>query len=105
MQMQSVETRAGTAICAAPSRMASSQVVALFEVALDVFDGDGGVVDEDADGEGETAEGHDVDGLAEQAEHDDGGEDGERDGDGDDDRAAPAAEEQQDHQAGEARRR
>ncbi len=58
------------------------QRVALFEVALDVLDGDGGVVDEDADGESETAEGHDVDGLAEQAEHDDGGEDRERDGDG-----------------------
>ena len=101
MQMQSVETSAGTAICAAPSRMASCEVVALFEVALDVFDGDGGVVDEDADGEREAAEGHDVDGLADEAEHDDRGENRERNGDGDDDGGAPAAEEEQDHQAGE----
>ena len=77
------------------------QAVTLFEVAFDVFDGDGGVVDEDADGESQTAEGHDVDGLAEQAEDDDGGEDRERNRDGDDDRAAPTAEEEQDHQAGE----
>ena len=36
----------------------------LFEIAIDVFDLDGSVVDEDADGECEAAEGHDVDGLA-----------------------------------------
>jgi hypothetical protein len=78
------------------------EFVALFEVALDVLDGDGGVVDQDADGEREAAEGHDVDGLAEQAEDDDRGEDGERDGDGDDERGAPAEpEEEQDHEAGE----
>ena len=64
MQMQSVETSAGTEICAAPSRMASCELVAFFEIALDVFDGDGGVVDEDADGEREAAERHDVDRLA-----------------------------------------
>ena len=40
------------------------QVVALFEMALDVFDRDGGVVDQDADGQREAAERHDVDGLA-----------------------------------------
>ncbi len=73
----------------------------LFEVALDVFDGDCGVVDEDADGERQTAEGHDVDGLAKQAEDDDRGQDRQRDGDGDDDGAAPASEEEQDHEAGE----
>ncbi len=44
-----------------------AELVALFEIAIDIFDLDGGVVDEDADGEGETAEGHDVDGLADQA--------------------------------------
>ena len=64
-----------------------AQVVAFFEVALDVLDGDGGVVHQDADGEREAAEGHDVDGLADEAEDDDGAEDRERDGDGDDERA------------------
>jgi len=48
--------------------------VAFFEVALDVFDGDGGVVDEYADGESEAAKSHDVDGLVEETEDDDGAE-------------------------------
>jgi hypothetical protein len=43
--------------------------LAVFEVAADVLDGDGGVVDQDADGQGEAAEGHDVDGLAERAQN------------------------------------
>ena len=75
--------------------------MAFFEIAVGVFDFDGGVVDEDADGECEATEGHDVDGLADEAEDDDGGEDGERDGDGDDEGRAPGAEEEKDHQAGE----
>ena len=66
MQMHSVETSAGTAICAAPSRIACVQVVPFFEIALDVLDGDGGVVHQDADGQRQAAERHDVDGLAEQ---------------------------------------
>ena len=78
-----------------------AQLVALFEIAFDVLDGDGGVVDQDADGECEATEGHDVDGLADEAENDDGGEDRERDGDGDDEGGAPGAEEEKDHQAGE----
>ena len=42
-------------------------VLAHFEIAVDVLDLDGGVVDEDADGQRQSAEGHDVDGLAERA--------------------------------------
>ena len=73
----------------------------LGHVAVGVFDLDGGVVDEDADGEGEAAEGHDVDGLAEGGEDDHRGGDGERDGGADDEGGAPGAEEEQDHEAGE----
>ena len=76
--------------------------MAFFEVALDVLDGDGGVIYQDSNGEGETSEGHGVDGLAEGAEDDDGGKDGEGDGDGNDDRRPPAPEEEQDHQGGES---
>ena len=76
--------------------------LALLEVAVDVLDRDGGVVDQDADRERQPAERHDVDRLAERAEHDDRGEDRQRDRDRDDQRAAPAAEEQQDHQRGQA---
>jgi hypothetical protein len=51
MQMASVETSAGVAICAAPSRMACSISLPGLEVAVDVLDFDGGVVDQDADGQ------------------------------------------------------
>ena len=63
----------------------------LGHVAVGVFDFDGGVVDEDADGEREAAEGHDVDGLAEGGEDDERGGDGERDGGADDEGGAPAS--------------
>ena len=76
--------------------------LAFFEIAVDVLDFNGGVVDQDADGEREAAEGHDVDGLAEGAQKQQRRKNRERDGDGDDERAAPAAEEDQDHDGGEA---
>ena len=74
MQIQSVETSAGTEICDAPSRMASRRCVALLEKSLNVFDRDGGVVDENTDGQRQAAERHGVDRLANQAENDDGRE-------------------------------
>ena len=67
MQMQSVETNAGIAICCAPSRIAGSSVLALLEVPVDVLDRHRRVVDQDADREREAAERHDVDRLAERA--------------------------------------
>ena len=70
-------------------------------VAVGVFDFDGCVVHEDADGQGEAAKGHDVDGLAEGGEDDEGGGDGEGDGGTDDEGGTPGAEEEQDHEAGE----
>ena len=45
-------------------------LLARLDVAIDVFNLDGCVVDQDADGQSESAEGHDVDGLAEHVEHD-----------------------------------
>src|SRR6185437_13937636 len=77
------------------------ELAAFFEVAFDVFDGDGCIVDEDADGEREAAERHDVDGLTDEAEDDNRGEDRKRNRDCDDDGRTPGAEEEQDHQAGE----
>ena len=68
MQMHSVETSAGTAICCEPSRIARIGVLALRQVAVDVFDCDGGVVHQDADGERQAAEGHEVDGFVQGAE-------------------------------------
>ena len=68
MQMASVETSAGVAICAAPSRMACSISLPVFQVAIDVLDFDGGVVHQDADGQRQAAEGHDVDGFVQRVE-------------------------------------
>ena len=67
MQMQSVETNAGTAICCAPSRIACTSGFLWCEVAVDVLDLDRRVVDEDADGERHAAERHHVERLAERA--------------------------------------
>src|ERR1700758_4869908 len=72
-------------------------------MAFNVFNGDGGVVDENADCQGQSAQSHDVDGLVQEAQYDDGGQNGERDRDGDDEGAAPASEEDENHQAGEGR--
>ena len=102
MQMDRVETSAGTAICAAPYRMASRCAMPFLHVALDVLDRDGRVVDQDADRQRETAQGHDVDRLAEEAQHHHRGQDRQRDRDRDDEGAAPTAEKEQDHQRGQA---
>ena len=67
MQMQSVDTSAGTAICGRAVQDRLRSPWPLLAMALDVLDGDGGVVHQDAHREGEAAERHDVDGLAEQA--------------------------------------
>ena len=64
MQMQSVETNAGTAICCAPSRMACRISLPIAKVALDVFDFHRRVIDQNADRERQAAQRHDVDGLA-----------------------------------------
>ena len=101
MQMQSSDTKAGVTICRAPSMIAVSTGLALLEVPVDVLDGDGGVVDQDADGERQAAQGHDVQRLAERRQQRDRAQDGQRNRGGDDHRRAPASEEQQDHQAGQ----
>ena len=107
MQMHSVETKAGTAIWCAPSRIASfsdrwfpsSRLRSMFSIV------DGGVVDQDAHRQREAAERHDVDGLAQRAQDDERAEDRERDGNRDDQRVPPAPEEEQNHRGGQQRRR
>ena len=78
------------------------QLLARFQIAVDVLDGHGGVVHQDADGQRHAAQGHDVDGLVQRGEHDQRTENGERNGDRDDDRGAPTAQKDQDHDGGEA---
>ena len=72
-----------------------------FALLLDGFDGDGGFVHEDADRQGEAAQGHEVDGLAAEPEAEQGDEQGERDVDDDYKRAAGVAQEEEDHEAGQ----
>ena len=86
-------------ICCAPSRIAGLDLLAQFEMVVDVLDGDGAVVDQNADGERQPAERHDVDGLAEPGQQRQREQNRERNLDEDDDGRAPAAEEQQDHHA------
>ena len=79
-------------------------LLALLQMPVDVFDRHRRVVDQDADRQRQTAQRHDVQRLANQRQHDDSAEHGERDRDCDDQRRAPAAEEQEDHHAGQKRR-
>ena len=72
---------------------------ALFEMIINVLDRHRPVVDQNANGEREAAERHDVDGLAKPGEQGQREQDGKRNFDEDDDRRTPTAEEQQDHQA------
>ena len=78
-------------------------VLAHGEVAVDVFDFDGGVVHENADGEGEAAEGHDVDGFAERAEEKNADENRKRNRNENNERALPVSEEEQNHNDCETR--
>ncbi len=102
MQMARVETSAGVAICAAPSRMACSISFPDFEVAVDVLDLHGRIVHQNADGQRQAAQGHDVDGLVQGVEHHERAENGKRNGDRDNQRGTPTAQEDQDHDGGEA---
>ena len=70
---------------------------------MDVFHGDGRLIHEDANGERETAERHQMDVLPADPQRERGGQERERDVDDDDERAAPVAQEQQHHQAREDR--
>ena len=76
----------------------------LLHMAIDVFDRDRRVVDEDADRQRQTAERHHVDRLAEQRKRGQRAENRERYRDRDDQRRAPTAEKHQDHEAGQRRR-
>ena len=68
---------------------------------MDIFKLHGGVVDEHADRQGKAAERHCIHCFAAQVEYEERGKDRQRDGDANHQRAAPTAEEKQDHQRGE----
>ena len=76
----------------------------LGEQAMGVLDRHRGIVDQDADRQRQAAQRHGVERLAEEIQHDQRGQDRQRDRDHDHQGRAPRAEEQQDHQRGEAGR-
>ena len=49
-------------------------LLALLQMRIDIFDRDGGIVDQDTDGQRQTTQRHDVDRFAQGRERDDRGE-------------------------------
>ena len=77
------------------------QLFARLKIAIDVFNGNCGVIHQNAHGQSHASQGHDVDGLVQHGEHAERAKDGERNGYRDDDRGAETAQEDQDHDGGE----
>ena len=77
---------------------------AMFKVPVDILDGNGGVVHQNADGERQAAKGHYVQRLAGAPKRHQRRKYRQRDRSGDDHGGAPATQEQQDHQTGQAGR-
>ena len=71
-------------------------------VAIDVLNFDRGVIHQNADRQSEPTERHDVDCLPDRAEHNDGGQDCQRDRGRDDDRTSPTAEKGKNHERRQA---
>ncbi len=84
MQMESVETKAGTAICCAPSRIALRDRLPHPHIAMDILDFDRGVVHQNANRQRQPSERHGVHGFAQQTQNNERRQDGERNGDTDD---------------------
>src|SRR5216117_3372385 len=68
---------------------------------VDVLQHNDGVIHQRAHGQGQPAECHDVNGMAGEVEQHQGGGDGQRNGQRDNEHGSNAAEEQQDHHAGQ----
>ena len=102
--IESVETNAGMAICCALSRIAWCNSFPAANWRSAIFDFDRGIIHQDSHGQRESAEGHDVDGLAQSTEDQQRSQNRKRNRDGDDQSAAPTAQEQQNHERGEAGR-
>jgi hypothetical protein len=66
MQMQSSETRRRHHDLLRAIENGGLDLFALLDMPVDIFDGHGRVVDQDANGERQTAERHDIDRLAQQ---------------------------------------
>ena len=74
-------------------------ILAGFAMEGDVFDDDDGVVDDEADSGGESAEGHEVEALADGPQHEKCNGDGYRNDEAGDERGGPVAEEEDEDDA------
>ena len=77
-------------------RAAVEVVLPALQVADDVLPDDDGVVDQQADGQGQGHQGHHVERHAQEVHDDEGGDDRDRQGQAGDDRGAPGVEEAED---------
>ena len=102
-RMQNIESRRAMAVRVQASTTARARETPGSMLGVDVLDLDGGFVHQDADGERESAERHDVDGLPGGPQQNHRAQQRERNVEHDDQRAAPVAQEDQHHQAGERR--
>ncbi len=85
----------------AMQRRLRQRLVLLGEQAVRVLDRHRGIVDQDADGERQAAQGQGVDGLAQEVERHQRRQDRQRNGDHHDQGRSPRTQEQQDHEGGE----
>ena len=76
-------------------------ILALLEMPVDVFNGDGGIVNQNAHGQRQTPKRHQIERFTNGRQPQDGAHDGQGNGRSDDEGRAPASQKQQDHQAGE----
>ncbi len=104
MQIASVDTNDGTAICSRAVKHRPHERLPERQVAVNVLDRDRRVVHQNSHRERQPAKRHHVDRVTEKVQHNERGEDRKRNRDANDQRAAPAPEEHQDHQAGEQHR-
>ena len=100
-RMHTIASRRGTAVSLLPRSHRPGQRRSVLHLRVDVLERDGRLVDEDADGQGQAAEGHDVDGVARHPQSQQRTEQRHGDVEDHDDHAAPVAQEQQDHQPGQ----
>jgi hypothetical protein len=98
-----VKVEAATALLTSrvPRMAARPEVIAFLAAAEDRFEDDDGGIDEHADAEGEAAEGHDIEGDAEEVERGESDEQGHGDADADDGGGLEVAEEEVEHEDGQ----
>ena len=90
-------------ICRAPLSAASMGVSPVLDEAEDIFDDHDGVIDHEADGDGDRHEREIIEAVMQQVHHAKGAGQRERHGDAGDERGPEAAQKEEDHHDDQAR--